>query len=380
VPEQLQLTKGEKAMTRNTNVKMLFELRSLSAATTRLALLDYFFGQTEKAATIRQRGFTTGNLGDYLNEARHEIGLPALSGAGAEQAYLRSHVVDEDASDGAQRIFLADAQRVERGSRYFKPTVKSWGEAWRFLFAPSHREVRDNAKRGELAPHPLASAAEGVATYRFMPVSNALPTLDLHHVRDVRALKAHLAAYHQYRFPRRPGDARDVTDEYFDHVALPQIYVLLFTPGDEEPADDLVQTYVGQTTEPEIRFPQHQAGYGKSRKRRIRDAFIAVPAPHEGALTSEEQDIAESMCINFFKEIANNDNHAEGGDTLPPDMAPVRRAAAFATAFCAGVLRLVRDQGIGFSFHEEVAGVLRRKDGPQTVIERYLNNGEQTPA
>ena len=367
-------------MTKNTNVKMLFELRSLSAATTRLALLDYFFGQTEKAATIRQRGFTTGNLGAYLNQARHELGLPALAGPGPAQTYLRSHVVDEDASDGAQRVFLADADRTTHGPRYFQPTIRSWGEAWRFLFAPSHREVRDNAKRGQLSLHPLQPAAEGAASYRFLPASNAAPALDVHHIRDVRALKAHLTAHAGYRFPRRPGDGRDVVDEYYAHVALPQIYLLLFTPGDEEPSDALVQTYVGQTTEPEVRFPQHQAGYGKSRKRRIRDAFLAVPAPHEGALTSEEQDIAESMCINFFKEITDNDNQVSGGDTLPPNMAPVRRAAGFATAFCAAVLRLVRDQGVAFPFHEEVAGVLRRKDGPQSVIERYLNNGEQTPA
>ena len=369
---------------KNTTVKMLFDLRSLSAATTRLALLDYFFGQTERAETIRQRGFTTGNLGDYLNHARRDIGLPELSAPGPEQTYLRSHVVDEDAADGIDRVFVADAERKsEHGARYYRPQIPNWGNAWRFLFAPSHRDVRDNAKHGQLAPHPAGLTSEGVVAYRFMPSSVTLPVLDVHHVRDVSAIRKHLTAYSGYRFPTRSKEGgsavSDMTEEYFKRVASPQIYMLIFEPGEEDAAPSALQTYVGQTTEPEIRLSHHEAGY-RGGKRRIHDAFIAFPAPHEGELSSMEQDVAESMCINFFKEISDNDNRVEGGDSLPADMAPVRRAAAFSTAFCAAVLRIVKEQRIEFPFHEEMSGLLKRKDEAQSVVERYLNNGGQPPA
>ncbi|MCK9462858.1 MAG: hypothetical protein M0R80_24815 [Proteobacteria bacterium] len=372
---------------KNTNVKMLFELRSLSAATTRLALLDYFFGQTELADKVRQRGFTTGNLGDYLNQARREIGLPELAGPGPAQTYLRSHVVDEDAADGIDRIFVADAERKsKRGTRHFKSQVKTWMEAWRFLFAPSHREVRDNANHGQLSTHPAQITSEGVIAYRFVPSSVTLPMLDVHHVRDVNAIRKHLDAYGGYRFPKGPEkskagghDASDMTEGYFTRVAFPQIYMLIFAPGGTDPASSVLQTYVGQTTEPNIRLPQHQAGYRREKKL-IHDAFIAFPAPHEGDLSAVEKGIAESMCINFFKEISNNGNRVEGGDSLPADMTPVRRAAAFSTAFCAAVLRIVREQKTGFPFHEEMTGLLKRKDGAQTVVERYLNGGEVSPA
>jgi hypothetical protein len=210
--------------------------------------------------------------------------------------------------------------------------------------------------------------------------------LDVHHVRDVNAIRKHLDAYGGYRFPARPEkpkagshEASDMTEGYFARVALPQIYMLIFAPGGTDPASSVLQTYVGQTTEPNIRLPQHQAGYRREKKL-IHDAFIAFPAPHEGDLSAVEKGIAESMCINFFKEISDNDNQVEGGDSLPPDMAPVRRAAAFSTAFCAAVLRIVREQKTDFPFHEEMTGVLKRKDASSSVVARYLNNGGLPPA
>lgn len=368
---------------RTAYVKFLFELRSLSAATTRLALNDYFFGQTEKAKKVRERGFTTGDLGKYLNQARREIGLPGLKGAGPAQTYLRSHVVDEDPTDGIDRIFVADAERTSpRGTRYFRPQIRSWGEAWRFLFAPSHHEVRDNANRGQLSLHPIGESIDGAAAYRFVPSSAALPTLDVHHIQDMGALRAHLAAYREYRFPVRPrrNVGTDVTGEFFDHAVSPQIYLLIFHPDDGESDSPPLMTYVGQTTEPEVRFPQHRAGYGKSKGRRIREAFIGLPAPHEGELTSLEQDVAEATCINFFKEISDNDNRSEGSDSLPATMIPVRRGAAFSTAFCSAVLRLVKDQKVDFPFNEEITGLMRRKEGVEEVVRRYLANGGTSPA
>ncbi|MDD5309057.1 MAG: hypothetical protein PHU25_17225 [Deltaproteobacteria bacterium] len=368
-------------MTQNkTSAKVIFELRALSAATTRLALLDYFFGETKQAATVRQRGFTTGDLGDYLNQARHEIGLPALSGPGAEQGYLKRHVVDEDASDGIDRAFVADnAQRTtERSTKRFKPEVKAWGDIWRFLYSPSHRDVRLNANGGQLAPHPAPLACEGVAVYRFTPSSSTLPVLDVHHVRDVGAVRKHLADYAAYRYPKRPrpddtapDEHRDMTDEYFTRVASPQIYLLIFEPGEEGAAPTL-QTYVGQTTEPEVRLAHHEAGYHCAKKR-IHDAFLVFPAPHEGDLSSVEQDIAESMVINFFREISDNDNKVGGGDSLPPQMAAMRRAAGFATAFCAAVMQLVKDKKIDLPFHKEITDLLKHTG--EAPVERYLAGG-----
>lgn len=368
-------------MTKAKDLALLFELRSLSAATTRLALLDYFFGQTKLARKVREQGFTTGDLGDYLNRARQEIGIPALSGRGPAQTYLWSHVVDEDAEDGVNQIFVADSGRkTERSVRHYRPQIDSWADAWRFLFAPSHQEVRDAANRGHLSEHPTVASTEGVDTYRFVPHSAPLPVLDIHHVRVVKAIKPHLDKYYRYRFPPRGDSSPDMADEYYKRVASSQVYLLVFSPDEEGSTDRSRITYIGQTTEPEVRLAQHAAGHHRQKKKKIHDAFIAFPAPHEGDLPAVEKGIAESMCINFFKEISDNDNQGEGGDTLPPDMAPVRRAAAFSTAFCAAVLLLVRKHGIDFPFHKEITGLLKRKDGAQNVVERYLNGGGLPPA
>jgi hypothetical protein len=322
----------------NTGSKLGYD--PVAAYTVRLALRRHFF---------RGEELTHATLIDILQEARSNLGLSEYQG-GAASDFIQKKIVK--GYDNALRKTIGQGWIEKAGAGRYIVKV-AWPRVWRFLFAPSHREVLDVAWRGTV---PKAVKSLFV---RFSTDNPSYPSIDLKVFSSIEtgsidpvAIGEFLDEYMRYSTPLRgdPADGIDDAALYFQQqTRKPMLYIYFCKDQEGRPA-----VYMGQTGEPRIRFLGHM-------KRNPAHVILLFPAPHEGEMNDSDLNAAESLWISYYDEICNNVNTKLGSDSLPQTLSDLRRASSFVTAAAAAVWHLGRMQEeFRLPFRPRLASALKR--------------------
>jgi hypothetical protein len=187
-----------------------------------------------------------------------------------------------------------------------RPIEKAWAarNAWRLLYAPSHRAVR------AYSHYPVVSKANGIGP------------AELRHTFTLRS-------------PASPplaitiGQGRPNTTGLQAHKG---VYFLR----------EKRSLYIGQSEEFQVRWRGHISA------RHFKWWVFVAPQDHQSIIGLDSLYAAESLLISFWNEICAVSNRTRGRDTKPTPLF-LQQAAIFAEAASAAIIWLIRERkDLGF--------------------------------